>query len=161
MVLLRQKLKHSNHSFACLYNAITIGKTAFQYPYSIIRLHFNLQFQHRSSIWIIAGKNYCFPNCIQIQIFRMSQTSTSSIQCWFDVQDYPMHPHSNVNCKIWKDCKQNELQSVFVLSVLHFDVTKVNQVIFRIKRVNDDPDHDVQKVCPRVIKKIHWDAYGI
>jgi len=56
-----------------------------------------------------------------------------------------MHPHSNVNCKIWKDCKQNELQSVFVLSVLHFDVTKVNQVIFRIKRVNDDPDHDVRK----------------
>ena len=54
-----------------------------------------------------------------------------------------MHPHSNVDCKIWKDCKQNELQSVFVLSVLHFDVTKVNQVIFKIKRVNDDLDHDV------------------
>ena len=71
-----------------------------------------------------------------------------------------MHPHLNVNCKIWKDCKQNELQSVFALWVLHFDVTKVNQVIFRIKRVNDDPDHDVQKVCPRVIKN-YWDTYSI
>ena len=53
--VLRQKLKHSNHSFACLYNPITIGKTAFQNPFSIIRLHFNPQFQHRSSTWIMAG----------------------------------------------------------------------------------------------------------
>ena len=77
MVLLSQKLKHSNHSFACLYNAITIGKTAFQNPCSIIKLHFNPQFQHRSSTWIMAGKNCCLANCIQI--IRMSQTSTCSI----------------------------------------------------------------------------------
>ena len=40
-----------------------------------------------------------------------------------------MHPHSDVNCKLWKDCKHNERESVIVLSVLHLSMNLLERTM--------------------------------